>query len=152
MPSEGEPAPDFSLPDQHGREVSLADWRGIKNVVVVFYPFAFSRVCTGELGEIRDSLAMLTGPDHALVAISCDSMFTLRAFAEQEDLSFPVLSDFWPHGRVATAYGVFDRARGHARRATFVVDRQGLMTWQVMSGMPQARNVAEYADALARLG
>ena len=151
-PREGEPAPDFALPDQHGQEVSLADWRGIKNVVVVFYPFAFSRVCTGELGELRDSLGTLTGPDRALVAISCDSMYTLRAFADSEGLSFPVLSDFWPHGRVAAAYGVFDEARGPPRRAPFVLDRQGLVQWRVENSLPQARNLAEYADALARLG
>ena len=151
-PTEGSPAPGFTLPDQHGQEVSLAEWRGEKNVVVVFYPYAFSRVCTGELAQIRDSLHELSGPDRALVAISCDPMFGLRVFAERERLTFPLLSDFWPHGAVASAYGVFDEQRGCARRATFVVDRHGIIRWRVQNAMPEARTFGDYAAVLESLG
>lgn len=90
----GTPAIDFSLKDQHGQDVSLSDFRGDKDVVLVFYPFAFSGVCTGELCEIRDKFVDFSGPSTALLAISCDPMFSLRAFAERESLPFPLLSDF----------------------------------------------------------
>src|SRR5665811_2637675 len=104
-PVVGQVAPDFTLKDQQGRSVSLSDYRGIKNVVVVFYPFAFSGICTGELCEIRDNLGDFESDDVQVLAVSCDHMFTQRAWSDAEGYFFPMLSDYWPHGATAQAYG-----------------------------------------------
>jgi len=145
----GQEAPDFTLRDQHGQSVTLSSFRGSKAVMVVFYPFAFSGVCTGELCELRDSLPELDNDDVALLAVSCDPMYALRVFAEQEGLTYPLLSDFWPHGAVASAYGVFNDGVGCAFRGTFLVDRDGVVAWKVESGMPDARSIDDYRRALA---
>jgi peroxiredoxin len=147
----GDQAPDFELRDQHGQPVRLSTFRGEKAVVVMFYPFAFSRVCTGELRAVRDSLPQWQSAGVQLLAVSCDMMFSLRAFAEQDGLEFPLLSDFWPHGAVASAYGVFDATTGAADRSTFIVDRHGVVRWVVHNAMPQARDLAEQVRVLARL-
>ena len=117
----------------------------------MFYPFAFSRVCSGELAAVRDDLPSFASEAVQVLAVSCDPVFTLRAFADQGGLDFPLLSDFWPHGAVATAYGVFDDARGCAKRSTFIVDRDGVLRGTVHSAMPQARDLAEQARVLAGL-
>ena len=145
----GTPAPDFELRDQHGQTVGLSSYRGRRTVVVMFYPFAFSRVCSGELGAVRDDLSRFVSDDVQLVAVSCDPMFSLRAFAERDGLTFPLLSDFWPHGEVAAAYGVFDAERGCAERSTFIVDRQGVLRWSVHNAMPDARDLDEQVRVLA---
>ena len=147
----GDPAPDFELRDQHGQTVSLASYRGRRTVVVMFYPFAFSRVCSGELGAVRDDLSRFVTDDVQLLAVSCDPMFALRAFAEHDGLTFPLLSDFWPHGEAATAYGVFDRERGCAHRSTFIVDRHGALRWAVHSAMRDARDLDEQARVLTEV-
>ncbi|WP_131742220.1 peroxiredoxin [Actinomadura roseirufa] len=148
----GDGAPDFELKDQHGAPVRLSDFRGGKNVVLVFYPLAFSGVCTGELCQIRDELPTL-GDDSGVqvLAVSVDSMFALRAWADQEKYQFPLLSDFWPHGGVAQRYGVFDEERGLATRGTFVIDTEGVVRWKVENAIPDARDIAEYRKALAEL-
>ena len=97
-PQVGVPAPDFRLNDQHGQQVALSDFRGDAHVALVFFPFAFSGLCTGELCEIRDNLADFAGAGVQVVGISCDPMYSLRAFADAEGYEFPLLSDFWPHG------------------------------------------------------
>ena len=146
------PAPDFTLKDQHGQDVSPSDFRGRKNMVIVFYPFAFSRVCTGELCELRDNIADFSDAQTALVAVSCDHMFSLRAFAEHDAISFPLLSDYWPHGAVSTAYGIFNDKVGCSGRATFIVDRDGVLRWQVENEIPNARDIDDYRKILADLG
>jgi peroxiredoxin len=147
----GQAAPDFELVNQHGEKVSLASFKGEKSVVILFYPFAFSGICTGELCAMRDDLSAFQNDDVQLLAISCDPMHAQRAFAEQEGYKFPVLSDFWPHGAVATAYGVFQEARGCATRGTFVIDKEGILRWQVVNGMGDARNILDYKAAIAAL-
>jgi peroxiredoxin len=137
--------------DQHGSPVTLSSFKGQKNVVILFYPFAFSGICTGELCALRDDLAAFQNDDVQLLAISCDPMYAQRAFAEQEGYKFPVLADFWPHGGAAKAYGVFDDARGCAVRGTFIVDKNGTMVWQIVNGLGDARNLVEYKSALASL-
>ena len=102
--SVGETAPDFELKDQNGAKVKLSSFKGEKNVVVLFIPFAFTGTCTGELCAIRDDLASFQNDDVQVIAISCDSPFTQKVFAEQEGYKFPVLADFWPHGATAQAY------------------------------------------------
>jgi mycoredoxin-dependent peroxiredoxin len=147
----GQQAPAFALRDQHGATVSLASYRGDKAVVLMFYPFAFSRVCTGELCEVVDNLSTFVSDDVQILAVSCDPMFTLRAFAEREGLTFPLLSDFWPHGEVAGAYGVLNADRGCAERSTFIIDRDGVVRWLVHNRMADSRDLAEQASVLARL-
>ncbi|MFZ0160201.1 MAG: peroxiredoxin [Kineosporiaceae bacterium] len=147
----GSSAPDFELTDQHGQKVKLSDFRGRSNVALVFYPFAFSGICTGELCEIRDNLELFTAGDVQVLAISCDPMFSLRAYADKEGYDFPLLSDFWPHGAVAQAYGVFDESRGRADRGTFLIDREGVVRWSVVNAPGQARPLAAYREAVAAL-
>jgi mycoredoxin-dependent peroxiredoxin len=150
VPGVGDAAPDFELRDQHGQAVRLSSYRG-RPVVLMFYPFAFSRVCTGELRSVRDDHPELAGGAAQLLAISCDPMFSLREFADRESLGFPLLSDFWPHGEVASTYGVLDRERGCATRSTFVVDADGVVRWSVHNAMPDARDLQEQARVLAGL-
>ncbi|MTE18879.1 redoxin domain-containing protein [Streptomyces sp. TRM43335] len=147
----GTEAPDFELRNQHGETVRLADFRGRKNVVLLFYPFAFTGVCTGELCALRDELPRFVNDDVQLLAVSCDSPFTLRVFAEQEGLDYPLLSDFWPHGAAARAYGVLDEEKGCALRGTFVIDKEGVVRWSVVNALPDARDLNEYAKALENL-
>lgn len=147
----GTRAPDFTLMDQHGSPVTLSSFKGEKNVVILFYPFAFSGICTGELCALRDDLAAFQNDDVQLLAISCDPMYAQRAFAEQEGYKFPVLADFWPHGAVAKAFGVFNEERGCAVRGTFIVDKNGNLVWQIVNGLGDARNLVEYKSALASL-
>lgn len=147
----GDEAPDFELKDNHGRTVRLSDFRGEKNVVLLFYPFAFTGVCTGELCELRDNLPQFTDRDTQLLAVSNDSVHTLRVFGEQEGLEYPLLSDFWPHGNVSRAYGVFDEDKGCAVRGTFILDKTGTVRWTVVNGLPDARDLTEYVKALDTL-
>jgi len=149
--SVGDVAPDFALRDQHGQVHRLSDYRGRSNVLLVFYPFAFTGVCTGELCAIRDDLAGLQNDDTQVLAISCDSVASLRAFAEQQSFEHPLLSDFWPHGAVASAYGVFNETLGAAERGTFIIDKQGIVRWTVRTALGEARDLAAYQKALAEL-
>ena len=147
----GDEAPDFELKDQHGTPVKLSSFRGDKNVVLVFYPLAFSGVCTSELCAMRDEFPEVSRDDVELLTVSVDSVFTHRAWAEAEHYEFPLLSDFWPHGEVARAYGVFDENMGIATRGTFIIDKNGVVRWRVLNPVPQARDIAEYQKALAEL-
>jgi mycoredoxin-dependent peroxiredoxin len=147
----GDKAPDFELKDQHGTPVKLSDLRGKKNVVLVFYPLAFSGVCTGELCEMRDSFPEANRDDVEVLTVSVDSVYAHRAWADQEGYEFGLLSDFWPHGQVAKSYGVFDDAHGLATRGTFIIDKSGVVRWKVVNAIPQARDLADYQKALAEL-
>ena len=148
----GELAPDFELRDQHGTPVRLSGLRGAKNVVLVFYPFAFSGVCSAELAALRDRFPEGGRPDVAVLAVSADATFSLRTWADAEDFSFALLSDFWPHGAVARSYGVFDENIGAATRGTFILDQAGVVRWRIVNPISQARDVADYQKALAQLG
>jgi mycoredoxin-dependent peroxiredoxin len=146
----GDSAPDFELTDQHGGPVKLSDFRG-KKVVLVFYPLAFSGVCQGELCEIRDELPSFGDNEAEVLTVSVDSMFSHRAWAEQQGYEFPLLSDFWPHGQVSREYGVFDDAKGIATRGTFIIDAEGIVRWKVVNAIPDARDLDEYRKVLAEL-
>ena len=147
----GSMAPDFELVNQHGQKISLSSYQGKKNVVVIFYPFAFSGICTGELCALRDDLAAFQNDKVELISISCDPMYANKVFAEQEGYKFQVLSDFWPHGAIAKAYGVFDENRGCATRGSFIIGTDGKIKWMVVNGLGEARNIAEYKAALSAL-
>ena len=147
----GDAAPDFSLVNQYGETVTLSDFRGKRNVVLVFYPLSFSGICTGELCELRDNFAQFDNADVELLAISVDSKFVQKKFAEQEGYKFSVLADFWPHGGVAKAYDVFIEDAGISNRATFVIDKDGDLVAKFVTAPGQARSLDEYQRALASL-
>jgi mycoredoxin-dependent peroxiredoxin len=145
----GDIAPDFTLTNQHGEEISLSSFRGAP-VVLVFFPFAFSGICTGEFAEIRDRRDELEGAE--VLAISCDHFFANRAFADAQELEFSVLSDFWPHGEVSRSYGIFNEEVGVAERGTYVLDGHGIVRWKVEHGIGEARDLRAYRQALEALG
>ncbi|GAA1756138.1 peroxiredoxin [Agromyces humatus] len=144
-------APEFDLVNQFGQPVRLADFRGDRPVALVFVPLAFSRVCQGELCELRDNFAMFADSTVELLGISVDSKHTLRAWAEAESYWFQLLADFWPHGEVAAAYGAFDDLAGTAHRATFVIGADGVIVSSFSTPRGEARPLALYRDALAML-
>src|SRR5215217_5871439 len=148
--SVGDSAPEFSLPDQDKQVVSLAELRGAP-ALLVFYPFAFSGLCTGELCQLRDELADYTDAGVKVLAISTDPTFSLKAFREKEGFDFPLLSDFWPHGEVAQAYGVFNDKAGMALRGTFLVDGEGNVVFSEVNQPGDAREQSGWKDAVAAL-
>lgn len=150
--SVGDDAPDFALTDQHGQTVRLSDLRGQRAALVVFYPWAFSGICGSELHAMQDQLHELESDQVALFTVSTDSMYALRTFADREGFTFPMLSDFWPHGAVAQAYGVLHPDVGVALRGTFLVDAAGIVRWSVVKGIGEARDLGAYKEAVAALG
>jgi mycoredoxin-dependent peroxiredoxin len=148
----GQPAPEFSLKDQTGELVSLSDFRGKQPVALVFYPFTFTAVCEGELCRLRDDFSEYTDAGVQVLACSCDTPFAQKQWATQQGYQFPVLSDFWPHGAVAKAYGVFNEERGCANRGTFLIDADGTVVDVFVSpDLGTAREKARYDEALAKL-
>ena len=145
-PSTGERAADFRTRNHHGETVTLHELVAGSDgpALLVFYPWAFSGICTGELAALRDGHAELAAAGVRVLAVSCDAMFTLRAFAEAEDLPFDLLSDHWPHGAIAREYGVFDDEAGCALRGSFLLDRSGTITWQVLNGIGEPRDIVAH--------
>ena len=148
--SVGDRAPEFSLPDQDKQVVSLAELRGTP-VLLVFYPFAFSGKCTGELCQLRDELAAYTDAGVKVLAVSTDPVFSLKAYKAAEGFEFPLLSDFWPHGAVAQAYGVFNEKAGMALRGTFLVDAEGAVAFSEVNTIGDAREQSGWKGAVATL-
>ena len=147
----GAEAPDFTLRDQNNEGVTLSSYRGSKNVLLVFYPFAFSGICTGELCSVRDDLGAYQNDDAAVLGISTDPPFALRAFAQQEGYQFPLLSDFWPHGEVAAKYGAFIEQMGIAGRGTELVDKAGIVRFTELNGPGSPRDSSAWRAALKEL-
>ena len=148
----GQQAPDFSLKDNNGEMVSLVNFRGEKAVALVFYPFTFTGVCEGELCALRDDHSEFEAAGVQVLACSCDTRFAQAQWAEQQGYQFPVLSDFWPHGEVAKAYGVFNDVLGCANRATFLIDADGVVvdTFDTPD-LGTAREKSRYTEALEKL-
>ena len=144
----GQPAPDFTARNQHGEPVTLSALRGAP-AVVLFYPWAFSGICRGELAAVRDDHQRFVDSGVRVLAVSCDAMFTLRAYADAERIGFDLLTDHWPHGAIARAYKVFDEDAGCALRGTFVLDAEGVVTWRVVNGIGEARDLADVLHQLA---
>ena len=147
----GDEAPDFELPGGDRTPVRLSSYRGEKNVIVVFYPLAFTGTCQGELCAIRDEIADFSSDDVQTLAISCDSTAVHAKWAAEQGYTFPLLADFWPHGAVATSYGVLDDKIGLALRGTFIIDKQGTVAYKVVNAIPDARDTDEYRRVLAAL-
>jgi peroxiredoxin len=149
--SVGVTAPDFALKDQDGRPVALHAFRGVKDVLLVFFPLAFTGICQRELDEIRDHLAGYVNDDTQTLAVSVGPPPTHKVWAKQSGFTFPMLSDFWPHGAVAQAYGVFNADAGFANRGTFVIDRTGVIRFAEMMGPGEPREQSVWAAALSAL-
>jgi peroxiredoxin len=148
----GKPAPAFTLKDQAGNDVSLTDFAGKSAVALVFYPFTFTGVCEGELCQLRDDFSDFEAAGVQVLAVSCDSRHAQRVWAEQQGYNFPVLSDFWPHGAVAKEYGVFNDALGCAIRATFFIDKQGVVVDEFRTdSLGTARESSRYREAFAKV-
>jgi mycoredoxin-dependent peroxiredoxin len=147
----GSPAPDFTLKNQDGQEVSLGDFRGDKAVLLVFFPFAFSGICTGELCSVRDDLSSFQNDEVQILGVSCDTTWSLKVWAQQEGYEFPLLSDFWPHGAVSESYGIFSSDLGFAFRGTFLIDRDGIVQFLERNGPGDAREQQGWRDALEDL-
>ncbi len=148
----GTTAPAFTLKDQNGDEVSLSDFAGTKAVALVFYPFTFTGVCEGELCQLRDDIAIYEQAGVQVLAVSCDSKNSQKVWAEEKGYTFPLLSDFWPHGATAQAYGVFNEALGCANRATFLIGTDGTVVDAFATdNLGTAREADRYAEALAKL-
>jgi peroxiredoxin len=143
----GEPAPDFVARNQHGEAVRGADLRG-RQALIVFFPWAFSQICTGELAGLEARAEDLARSGTRVLAISCDAMFTLRAYAEAENVPFELLSDHWPHGAIARAYGVFDDQTGVAVRGSFLIDPAGVLRWSVVNGIGEGRDIDAHLAAV----
>ncbi|MBY6367297.1 peroxiredoxin [Rhodococcoides corynebacterioides] len=153
MPLEvGAQAPEFTLKDQNNQPVSLSDYRGRKNVLLIFFPLAFTGTCQGELCRVRDELPKFENDDTAVVAISVGPPPTHKIWAAEQGYLFPLLSDFWPHGEVAQRYGVFNDKLGFANRGTFLVDTEGVIRFAEMMGPGEARDQGAWENALAALG
>jgi peroxiredoxin len=147
QPLVGQRAPDFRMLDQHGRTLTLDSYRG-SAVLLVFIPFAFSDTCTNELVDLRGAEDLLGHQDVAVVVVSCDSIYTLKAWADSHAYEAGILSDFWPHGDAARAYGVFNEDKGLANRGSFLIDGEGIVRWAIVSPMGQARDLDDYRAAL----
>ena len=150
-PEVGTRAPDFTLKDQNNQAVTLSSFRGDRAVLLVFYPFAFSGVCTGELCAVRDDLADFQNDDVQILAISTDHPYALKAWSESQGFDFPLLSDFWPHGATAQTYGVFNEKAGMALRATFLLDADGVVTFAQVNQPGDAREQSAWKDAVGQL-
>ncbi len=152
MPVEvGQQAPDFTLRDQNREEVTLSSFRGQKSVLLVFYPFAFSGICTSELCQVRDELPRFEDGQVQVIGVSVDPPYALRAWAAQEGYQFPLLSDFWPHGEVSRAYAVFNDIAGMANRGTFLIDRAGIVRFAEMNAPGEKRDQSAWHEAMAQL-
>jgi mycoredoxin-dependent peroxiredoxin len=146
----GKPAPSFTARNQHGELLAASGLRGAP-AVIIFYPWAFSSICRDELAAVRDDHERFVALSARVLAVSCDAMYTLRAYADAEGIPFDLLSDHWPHGSIAQAYGVFDEQSGCARRATFVLDSAGLITWRQINQINEPRELAAALAAAANL-
>jgi mycoredoxin-dependent peroxiredoxin len=144
-------APDFTLHDQNRQPVTLSDFRGAKDVLLVFFPLAFTGICQGELDQVRDHLPDFENDHSAVLAISVGPAPTHKVWATESGFLFPVLSDFWPHGAVSQAYGVFNYDAGVSNRGTFVVDRSGTIRFAEMKQPGEARDQRLWIEALAAL-
>ncbi|MFI7674353.1 peroxiredoxin [Actinophytocola sp. NPDC049390] len=145
----GGKAPEFTLKDYNKQDVSLSSYLGQKPVLLVFYPFAFSGICTGELCQLRDDFSSFDSVQ--VLGVSVDTPFSLKKWAEQEGYQFPLLSDFWPHGAVAQQYGVFNEKAGMANRGTFLIDTDGVVRFAEVNQPGEARDQEAWKKAVASL-
>jgi peroxiredoxin len=147
----GQPAPEFTLKDQNQQEVKLADFKGRKNVVLMFYPLDWSPVCTNEHACMVNDLKNFESLDAQVLGISVDSVWSHKAFAEKMKINYPLLADFQPRGAVAEKYGVYLPEKGITGRAIFIIDKQGKVAWAKNYDIPVVPDVNEVAEALKKV-
>jgi len=145
----GETAPDFELEDQNGKKLRLSHYRGKKNVLLAFFPFAFSPVCTNELGELKEKEEPIMKLDAQILTASVDSAWTQKAFAKDLGVKFPILSDFGK--KAVPLYGALYEDKGFARRSIFVIDKRGKVAYARMYEPSQQPDIGEALEALKRL-
>lgn len=151
MISVGDVAPDFALYNTEGGKTTLSEFRGTKNVLLVFFPFAFSGNCTKEFCGLRDDNSDLVSDEQVeVIGISVDHLFALKAWKAAEKYPNSFVSDFWPHGEVAEKYGVLS-AHGCATRSTFLIDREGIVRYVDLNPTNQVRDQTEWRKELAAL-
>lgn len=146
-PVVGQPVRAVRGKDQHGRDVELAAWRG-QPVLVVFFPFAFSSVCSDELEQLRDTAYLFDAAGCRLMAVSTDTTFALREMDRQLNLDFTLVSDHWPHGAIGQAFGAFDEKIGCDRRHSFLIGPDGTLVWSKQVDLPQTRDMNEHLTAV----
>ena len=129
----GSEAPDFDLEVDKATRVRLSDFRGRRNVLLVFHPFAFTPVCEEEALDLQENLPAFESADTDVVLVSCDSSAARQAWKRSLGLTYTLASDFWPHGQAARAYGVFDEQRGAPIRGTFLIDKEGIVVWKLVN-------------------
>lgn len=129
----GSPAPEFDLEVDGEERVRLSDFRGERNVLLVFHPLAFTPVCEEEALDLQENLAAFTHAETEVILVSCDSAPARQAWKRQLGLEYTLAADFWPHGAAARAYGVFDETRGTAVRGTFLIDKEGTVVWVLVN-------------------
>jgi len=145
----GSRAPEFELRDQNWETRTLSDLAESK-AMVVFIPWAFTRTCQAELCTLRDNFSSLEARGVKVAVITCDSVASNRRWAKDQGFTFPILSDHWPHGATAQAYGCFNPVLGVAMRSTYVLDPEGVVTEVIATDqIDQVRDFNEYERALA---
>ena len=150
MPTIGQPAPDFTLPSTAGKDVTLSSFRGAENVLVAFFPLAFTGTCTKEMCAFSEDYAQFQGAGTAVLPISVDNVASLRAFKDKERMRVDLLSDFFRS--TVRDYGVLDEARNHAKRSYFLVDKQGVLRWShVEEKNGQRREDVELLEQIRKL-
>jgi mycoredoxin-dependent peroxiredoxin len=136
----GSEAPDFDLEVSSTERVRLADFRGRRNVLLVFHPFAFTPVCEEEARDLQENLPAFESAETDVILVSCDSSAARQAWKEKLELTYTLASDFWPHGEAAKAYGVFDETRGAPVRGTFLIDKTGVVVWSLVNDADTRRD------------
>ncbi len=129
----GSEAPEFDLEGEKSERIRLADFRGRRNVLLVFHPFAFTPLCEEEALDLQENLPAFEAAETDVVLVSCDSSPARQAWKRHLGLTFTLASDFWPHGAAAQAYGVFDETRGTPVRGTFLIDKSGRVVWSLVA-------------------
>jgi peroxiredoxin (alkyl hydroperoxide reductase subunit C) len=149
----GQHAPEFTLKNQNNQQVVLSSFFGDggKNVLLVFFPLAFSGICTNELCEVRDDLSTFQNDAVQVIGVSVDQTYAMKTWADKEGYDFPLLSDFWPHGAVAQKYGVFNEVAGIANRGTFLIDTAGVVQFAEVNEPGQRRDQSAWKAALSKL-
>ena len=142
----GDTAPDFTLPSTVGEKVTLSDYRGKKNVLLMFYPLDFSPVCSVENKQCAEMLPSRGSDDVQVLGVSVDSLWAHKAFAAQNGISYPLLADFHPRGEVARKYGVYLEDKGIAARTAYVIGKDGRIKDVVASDIPVARDIAKLIE------
>ena len=145
----GQAAPEFTLKDQSMAEVKLADFRGKKNVVIMFYPLDWSPVCTNEHACVVNDMKKFDTLDAQVLGLSVDSAWSHKAYAEKMGIKYPLLADFNPKGAVAAQFGVYLADKGIAGRAIAIVDKGGKIAWFKNYDIPVVPDINEVAQALA---